>query len=419
VEAMPGVLLLSGIAAFVLALCNLRRSFSLAGVLRPRESGRPAARPDLPAACILAPCRGIDHRFETHVRALLAQQYPCYAVHFIVESVADPAWHVLSRILADTPAAQASLIIAGPTEGCSQKIHNLLAGLAQVGPNIDALAFVDSDAEVHPQWLRALVAPLSDRSIGATSGYRWYIPAGSNGAASLRSAWNAATLGLMTHPWYGFAWGGSMAIRRELFEQLNIAGSWARGLSDDLLLTQAVRAAGLQVRFVPEALVPTREPCTWRQLIEWTNRQVTIGRVYVPQAWSASLLVHLTSLTLSGLGLAASASGQWLASALLLSYWLSNGLGSLAVCGTALQRLAAQGFDIPQRAWPQALWAPAVTVLALLNIAVSLTTRTITWRGISYTMRSPRHIVVHRDAPVPAPSSQTASTPSPSGRGLG
>ena len=197
-------------------------------------------------------------------------------------------------------------------------------------------------------------------------------------------------------------------MRREAFDTLRIRDAWSRGLSDDLLLTRAVRAAGLKILFVAACLVPTVEPCTWRQLIEWTNRQTSIVRVYGPQAWGAGLLVQLTSLILGVLGLGAAARGQWFAAGLLLSYWIINGLGSLAVCRAALQRLAAHGFTTAQRAWVQALWAPAVTVLALVNLATSLTTRTITWRGISYTMLSSEHVIVHHKPHMQPPSSRAS-----------
>jgi ceramide glucosyltransferase len=408
VEGMPGVLLLSGIAAVMLALLNLRRSRGLARTLRTLEPDYDMADTDLPPVSVLAPCCGVDSHFEAYARALLSQKYPRYAVLFVVESTTDPAWHVLSRLLAEMPAVQTSLIVAGRAKGCSQKIHNLLVALAQVAPEASILAFIDSDVQVHPHWLRTLVAPLADAAIGATSGYRWYVPGSGRAAESLRSAWNAATLGLMADRRYGFAWGGSSAIRREVFEKLRIRAAWACGLSDDLLLTQAVRAAGLHIRFVAAGLVPTFEPCTWRQLIEWTNRQVAIGRIYVPRSWAASLLVHLTSLTLGALGLTAVVAGQWFAGGLLLSYWISNGIGTLAICRAALQGLSAHGFIAAQRVWPQVLWAPVVTALVLANIAVSLTTRTITWRGISYTMLSPQHVIVHRESHVPIPSSGTS-----------
>jgi ceramide glucosyltransferase len=402
VVGLPGVLLLSGIAAFILALCNLGRSQGLARALRLIKSHRTAAGTAPHPVSILAPCRGVDDQFVAYVQGLLAQNYSRYEVLFLVESTIDPAWHVLNRLLADVSGARAALIVTGMAEGRSQKIHNLLVGLEHVAPETSILAFVDSDVQVHPYWLETLVTSLDDAAVGATSGYRWYVPCPGSVAGSLRSAWNAATLILMAHPRYGFAWGGSTAIRRDVFEKLRVRDAWSSGLSDDLLLTQAVRGAGLKISFVAACLVPTFEPCTWRQLLEWTNRQTCIARVHVPYSWGLSLVIHLISLTLGLLAVAALATSQWVAAGLLLSYWVISGLGSLAVCRAARQRLSAHGFTIAQHAWVHALWTPAVTALALTNIAVSLTTRTITWRGISYTMLSPQHVVVHRGPRVPA-----------------
>jgi ceramide glucosyltransferase len=403
---MSVVLLLSGVTAFVGALFNLRRSQRLARALRSVMPRRIAADADLPPVSILAPCCGVDDQFVVYAQALLAQQYFGYEVLFLVESMTDPAWHVLNRLLAEAPGARAALIITGTAEGCSQKIHNLLVGLEHVAPETTILAFVDSDVQVHPHWLEALVTPLNDATVGATSGYRWYVPRRGSVAGSLRSAWNAATLILMAHPRYGFAWGGSTAIRREVFEKLQIRDAWSRGLSDDLLLTQAVRGAGLKIPFVAACLVPTIEPCTWRQLLEWTNRQTCIARVHVPYSLGLALLIHLISIALGLLGIVALATQQWGTGGLLLSYWVLTGLGSLAVCQGARQRLSAHGFTVAQHAWAQALWTPAVTLLVLVNISVSFTTRTITWRGISYTMLSPQHVVVHTRPRVPAPPSQ-------------
>jgi ceramide glucosyltransferase len=405
---MNGMLLLSGVAALLLGLLSLKRSHGIVRLLHTPTADGDGHMAECSPVSVLAPCRGVDHEFEAYARALLGQDYPHYEVLFILESTADSAWVVLGRVLAETPSARASLIVAGTTKGCSQKVHNLLVGLEHVNPQTTLLAFVDSDVQVHPRWLKALVTPLDDATIGATSGYRWYVPCPGNAASSLRSAWNAATLGLMAHPRFGFAWGGSSAIQRDKFEKLRIREAWSHGLSDDLLLTQAVRRAGFRIQFVPTCLVPTHEPCTWGELIEWTNRQVTIGRVYVPYSWGISLLVHLVSFILGGLGLTAVVACQWLASSVLLSYWLLSGSGNMAVCRAATQRLAAHGCTARQRAWPHMLWAPAVTILALVNLMASLMTRTITWRGISYTMLSPQQVVVHRDAPAPATSSHAS-----------
>ncbi len=399
-EGLNGVLILGGIAALLTGLLSLKRGLGLARRLRALEPPCDDEAVALPPVSVLAPCRGLDSHFEAYARALLSQEYSRYEVLFLVESTVDPAWEVLSRLLAATPKAPAALLTTGPAEGCGQKTHNLLGGLDHIDPHTTILAFVDSDVQVHPHWLKALVAPLSDPSIGATSGFRWYVPPSRSVSGSLRSAWNAATLALMVHARYGFAWGGSTAIRCDLFEKLRIREAWSRGLSDDWLLTRAVQAAGLLIRFVPACLVPTYERCTWRQLVDWTTRQATITRVYAPQTWRAVLLLHGTYLILGVLGLIAAITSRWGAVGLLLSHWILSGASSMVVCRAALCQLGAYRFAIAQRAWAQALWTPAVTVLSLLNLTMSLTTHTIRWRGITYTMLSPQRVVAHRDPPL-------------------
>jgi len=145
---MPAVLLLSGIAALVLALLNLQRIYGLARVLRTIEPHCTATEPNLPSVSVLAPCRGVEAHFEDYVRALLSQEYARYEVLFLVESAADPAWPVLHRILVNPTGTCASLVITGTAVGCSQKIHNLLVGMEHITPESSILAFVDSDAQV-------------------------------------------------------------------------------------------------------------------------------------------------------------------------------------------------------------------------------------------------------------------------------
>jgi hypothetical protein len=64
-----------------------------------------------------------------------------------------------------------------------------------------------------------------------------------------------------------------------------------------------VRAAGLAIRFVPACLVPTVEPCSWRQLL-WTNRQTIMALVNLAVAcavrtitWRGISYSMLTALT--------------------------------------------------------------------------------------------------------------------------
>jgi len=55
------------------------------------------------------------------------------------------------------------------------------------------------------------------------------------------------------------AWGGSMAIRVDVFRKVGLDKIWPKVLSDDLSLTYAVKKAGMKLAFVPTCLVASYE----------------------------------------------------------------------------------------------------------------------------------------------------------------
>ena len=77
-----------------------------------------------------------------------------------------------------------------------------------------------------------------------------------------------------------FAWGGSMALRRDVFDRIGVREAWEGALSDDYAVTHAALRAGSASSFVPECLIPSYGDCTWRELLEFTTRQILITRVY-------------------------------------------------------------------------------------------------------------------------------------------
>ena len=105
----------------------------------------------------------------------------------------------------------------------------------------------------------------------------------------MRSVWNASiasALGPNTKN--NFCWGGAMAVRRETFEKLDIREHGGERCRDDFAVTRAMKAAGLPIHFVPQALTASVENCTFRGLLEFTTRQMKITRVYVPNLWMLS-----------------------------------------------------------------------------------------------------------------------------------
>jgi cellulose synthase/poly-beta-1,6-N-acetylglucosamine synthase-like glycosyltransferase len=365
-----------------------------------------------PKAVVIVPCRGLEHGFEENIQAILAQDYRDYEVVFVTESENDPAHGVLARLLKQrrrlTPPTW--MVVAGEAKNRGQKVHNLLAAietLNSIDRRVEALVFADSDMRPARNWLAELVAPLGDQQVGATTGYRWYLPSneGRNLAQSfasiLLSAWNASALALLGER-SGFAWGGSMAIRRENFDGIGVKERWQGALSDDYVLTSAVHERGQHIKFVPQCLVASRSEVTVKDLLEFTTRQMRITRVYSPRVWRLACVSHgLFNLTFWGglLWLIVSSLTETpnrLLAVLLAGVFLFGAITG-AMRAVVAARLLAAGHG--KKWWAYLSLGPIVSLVYLYNIIASAKTTRIVWRDIGYDLISPNETVIfHRTA---------------------
>ena len=376
------------------SLISLLTTFRFARYALAPRSAR-TSRNQLRAA-ILLPCRGLEPDFETNIRAFLTQDYREYEMLFVVESQQDPAYAALTQIIKQS-RRNAWLLIAGEAHNCGQKVHNLLFALDTLDANdrrVEVLVFADADARPHATWLAELVAPLHDRSVGATTGYRWYVPERGGFASWLTSAWNASALSLLGER-SGFAWGGSMAILRENFTRLKIKQRWRGAVSDDYVLTAALQETGQRIKFIPQCLVATHADTTLAQLLEFTTRQLKITRVYAPHLWQLTALSHgLFNFTVWG----GATWTVWRATQGQVKQVLVAGLLMIVLLGALTSWLRAtiaanllpevRAYLLTHR-WCYALCAPLVPLVYLYNLAASAFSRRIVWRGIGYEMIAP------------------------------
>lgn len=355
-----------------------------------------------PKATVIAPCKGIDNVLEENLAALFAQDYPDYEIIFAIASEDDPAREVIERVIRRHANISSRIVIAPPKADRSEKVNNLLEAITCSSAESNALVFVDSDARARSDWLASLIAPLEDERVGAATGYRWYLPERGGFFSALLSAWNGSVATTLGDHNRNFAWGGATAMLKKTFDRLQVGERWQHAASDDYALTRAVEESGLKISFAPRCLMISREDMNLASLVEFTTRQIIITRVYRPRVWwqgiisqalfSAGFFGGLIHQVINSIR-----SEIQLAPLLMLSVvYLLGSIKGLLRLSSAGEALLHAKEEIKRLWWMYCLLWPLVSLLYLYNFIKSTTTRRITWRGVTYELRSPNETIVAR-----------------------
>jgi ceramide glucosyltransferase len=343
---------------------------------------------------LCAPCKGMDLDLEDHLRAVLEQDYDDYEVTFIVESAEDPACPAIRRAMAAHPWIASRMLVAGRADGCGQKVHNLRAATGRLSPRIECLAFVDSDARPRPDWLRTLICRLDRPRRGAATGYRWFIPERPTTANHMLYSLNCDLLSVLNKNCHYLIWGGSWAIRREVFQLLGLHSAWKGMLSDDLVASRQLRQAGLSVCFEPACVVASPVDYSLGEVFGFVRRQYFLARFYIPRWWLLVLFGYTlgNAFWWGNLAILLGSLWQgwfspWIPGATALAVYLSR--SARAVLRQNLLRSYFPHLERPlRRARRFDIWFhPFSGLFHWLAMLGSLFGREVTWRGIGYRLR--------------------------------
>jgi ceramide glucosyltransferase len=347
-----------------------------------------------PRVALFCPVKGAEPGLEQNISALVSFNYPDYEIFFAMASSDDPARKIIERITAGSKR-KIHMVIAGRPNGCGEKVNNLRAAVLQATGGFDVYVFADSDGRPGRSWLSRLVAPLSDSNLGAVTTFRWLFPQTGGFWSALASAWNSPAATYLGEHRGNFCWGGGTAILRERFEQCNVLEFWKGSVSDDFSLTHALRQYGLPIQFAPECIVPTIFDCNAAGLLEFTNRQIIITRVYESRLWFRGGLAHALycGAVLLGIGLfiANMITGASAVQLLLLAFIppvLSMGRGVLRLAAI-MEVLPDWKTKLLADGWIWTFLAAIAPFLALWNTLVAMFARQIRWRGVRYKLLSP------------------------------
>ena len=395
---------------------------------------------------LVAPCKGLDPDLRDNLLALFHQWYPKYELCFVVESENDPAIPVIQDLAQENPQIPSRIVTAGLAHDCGQKVHNLMravetilgerpsgqlnkgtvqpdgidAGSIDAGVNWDrerpplpplpkggntsgppdVLAFVDSDACPHTEWLARLVDRLASGKHAVATGYRWYVPATRGWANRLLSAINNTVIGVMGPHGFNLVWGGAWAIRTEDFKKLGLPKAWKGSLSDDLVVSRLVHEAGLRVAYEPNCLVKSTADFNWSRLGEFLRRQFVVVRVYAPLWWwfgfGTGLVTNVCFWGTPVLAcILAANDGPWAVPVFGWLLWYLQGVARSQMAARAIRPFVVVSKGTYRRVSRVNVWGwPLVSLATWLGIVAGAIGRTIVWRGIRYRLDSPTQTTI-------------------------
>lgn len=263
-------LLSSGIYLLLALIAAFRLRFALP---EPAPSGEGEVA--LPPVTVLKPLRGMEPLMEQNLESFYRQEYPCFELIFGARNGSDPALQIVEALRQKYPGVTTRIILSGEPACPHPKIHALTKMI--VAASYPYLVITDSDVQVNPDFLRQVVSPLLDSSVGLVTCIYRGVPTG--GFWSLLEALGMSvelTSGVLVAEMLEgmkFALGPAMATRKDVLAMLGGIEALGDYCADDFALGQLTDAAGKKVllsRHVIDHVVQNRSArASWVHQLRW------------------------------------------------------------------------------------------------------------------------------------------------------
>lgn len=238
--------------------------WSAGNFLRKQNAAGKSVLPTRPSSpvSILKPLRSTDPEMYESFRTHCLQDYPEYEIIFGVSDDRDPAIQLVEQLKTEFPHHAIRLMICPEKLGNNTKVSNLAQMVRQ--SRHECIIVNDSDIRVEPDYLRRVLAPLTDPTVGlVTCLYR--------GVANSTLGSRLESLGISTDFSAGvlvaqnieqgirFGLGSTLAFRRRDLQAIGGFESLVDYLADDYELGRRIAALGLKVNLsddVVETFLP-------------------------------------------------------------------------------------------------------------------------------------------------------------------
>ena len=351
---------------------------------------------DCPPVAVILCLRGADPSLDSCLDAILQQDYPDYYLHAVIDSDDDPAKAALKRVARRHKNIRIKIeVLKNIQQTCSLKCSSQLQAIKNISPKTKIVAFLDADTIPYPYWLRTLVTPLVKQNAGASTGIRWFLPNHSCWGSTLRYIWNAgAQVQMLANR---IAWGGSLAIKREILEQTSLLTQWEHSFGEDTSLNQALDQIKAKLVIIPSLIMVNNEKINIVPFLNFLRRQlvsVKLHHNHWPHVVGYGLILLLAVYGSIILLIPALYTGRFAGIFLLLVFLFGYEMIMLILLlsGERLVRRKIYS-DTGRGGWLDIktffrllLSIPLSQILYAYTMIGALFTREIEWRGVKYTI---------------------------------
>ncbi len=344
---------------------------------RKRQGLAEAREPEVwPSVSILKPVHGLEKNLHENLRTACLLDYPDYEVIFSVQRLDDPALPVLREIEREFGTSRAKIVVEEKNVGWNGKINNLAGALPHARHDVYVIS--DSDVRLPTGYLKAIVAPLSDQSVGfvctpfrVAEADRWFEKLE---LLSLNADFMPSVIFAYETSASLFCLGASIALRRKTLDEIGGIEGLSDYLVEDYEMGRRIVERGYRsilVLPVIETMVDLKTRSQWwKHQVYWDQNT----RAARPLAYACTLLIRAIPCA--------------------LIFALLNPVGLMGwsvLAGAIAMRMATAGLimgvGLEDREGLRALWLlPVRDVAGMVSWLLSFLWRKTTWRETEFVL---------------------------------
>jgi ceramide glucosyltransferase len=329
-----------------------------------------------PAVTVLKPVHGLEKNQKENLRSTCIQDYPEFQVVFSVQEPDDAAVPLLREIQQEFGTERVTVAIENCRAGTNGKINNMIGGLRHA--RHDILVISDSDILLRPDYLKTIVAPLSDPEVGCAC--TLYKAAGADTwfekmeLLTLNADFMANVLFAHVSGASKFCLGASAALHRSTLEQIGGLEALSDYLVEDYEMGRRIWMLGKKVSIVPyfvDTIVDLKNPAQWWSHQVYWDQNTRSAR---PLAFFATALIRSVPFSIL---YAAVRMGD------AAGLWILAGVFPLRLLSAA----AVMGWGLRDREGLRSLGLLIFRdITSLATWLLAFTKRTTVWRGTSFVL---------------------------------